>query len=172
MARRSNPWSEPKTFERGVTQRKYEIRQVEMKAEPDNRPRSRVIIHRLLAAAILGLCSHAARAAPTSFTLQSIVVEQDGQWHQMGTQEQTPAQCARFRLTAPAARRWFRQAREVSEHAWLEELDWTPCFAAGTLVTSDGRPLRWQLDRAGRAQVTISPSVSVYLGGPELPFQR
>lgn len=90
----------------------------------------------------------------------------------MQTQDVSAAQCARFHLTNQAALRWFRRAREVTEHAWREELDWTPCSAAGTLVTGDGRSLPWQLDQAGRAEIMLTPTVSVYLGGPELPFRR
>ena len=126
----------------------------------------------LAAAVLLGLGLPAAQAAPTSFTVRSVIVVQDGQWHAMQTQDASAAQCARFRLTNQAALRWFRRAREVTEHAWREELDWTPCSAAGTLVTGDGHTLAWQLDQAGRAQVTLSPTVSAYLGGPELPFRR
>ena len=135
-------------------------------------PIQHALIRTLAIAALLGLGIPSAQTAPTSFTVRSVVVMQDGQWHAMQTQDVSAAQCARFRLTNQAALRWFRRARDVTEHAWREELDWTPCSAAGTLVTGDGRSLPWQLDQAGRAQVTLSPTVSVYLGGPELPFRR
>lgn len=135
-------------------------------------PIQRSVVRTLAAVALLGLGTPAVQAAPTSFTVRTVTVMQDGQWHEMRTQDVSAAQCARFRVANPAALRWFRLAREVTEHAWREELDWTPCSAAGTLVTGDGRTLSWELDQAGRARITLSPTVSVYLGGPELPFRR
>lgn len=136
----------------------------------DERPILALIVCHAVAAAMLGLAVHAAQAAPTSFTVRSVTVEQDGQWHEMRTQDQSPAQCARFHLTKQAALRWFRHARDVTEHSWRADLDWTQCSAAGRLATGNGQTLSWQLDQAGRARVTISSSV--YLGRPELPFRR
>ncbi|MDE1147575.1 MAG: hypothetical protein PW843_13315 [Azospirillaceae bacterium] len=58
----------------------------------------------------------------------------------------------------------------MTEHAWREELDWTQCFAKGTLTTADGKTYTWDLDRSGRGQVHVSGEVSAYLSGAELPF--
>ncbi len=124
-------------------------------------------------AALAGLVSlglGTASAAPTSFSVQSVLVTADGQWHADPNGRQTPAQCARFHLSRPAALRWFEQSHEVTERDWLEQLDWTQCAARGTLVTGDGRHYGWELDQAGRGRVILSPTVSVYLGGRELPF--
>ena len=111
-------------------------------------------------------------ARPTSLRIRSVTVTREAIWHADPNGQQTPASCAGFRLSDQAALRWFNQAREVAQHEWLHELDWTQCSAEGTLRTSDGRTLTWELDQAGRARIIVSPTVSVFLGGPELPMRR
>ncbi|TWB44151.1 hypothetical protein [Nitrospirillum pindoramense] len=110
-----------------------------------------------------------AQAKPTSFVIKSVHVDQAGIWREKSDGGDS---CARFHLSDKAATRWFHKAKEVTERAWREELDWTPCFATGTLTTSDGKTYAWDLDRSGRGQVKISDTVSTFLSGPELPFAK
>ena len=107
---------------------------------------------------------------PQSFTVKSVAVEHNGQWHADPNGHQTPEQCRRFRVSRIAAQRWFAKAKEVTQQVWLEQLDWTQCSATGTLLTDGGRTYRWELDQSGRARVIVSPAVSVYLSGREIPF--
>lgn len=107
---------------------------------------------------------------PQSFAVKAVFVEHDGQWHADPNGHQTVDQCRRFRISHNAARRWFTKAKEVTQQEWLERLDWTQCSATGTLRTDAGRTYRWELDQSGRGRVVISPVVSVYLAGHELPF--
>lgn len=109
---------------------------------------------------------------PQSFRAKKVTVERDGQWHADPNGHQTPDQCRRFQLSRTAAHRWFAKAKEVTQHEWLEQLDWTQCSATGTLLTDGGHVYRWELDQSGRARVTVSPTVSVYLAGRELPFSK
>ena len=136
---------------------------------PDGRRRWRPGLATLVFVAALMPAGLAAR--PTSLRIRSVTVTRDAIWH-ADPGQQTPASCADFRLSGGAALRWFTQAREVAQHEWLHELDWTQCSAEGTLRTSDGRTLKWELDQAGRARIIVSPTVSVLLGGPELPMRR
>ena len=111
-------------------------------------------------------------AQPTSIRIRSVTVTRDAIWHVDPNGWQTPKSCAGFRLSGRAALRWFTRAREVARHEWLHEFDWTQCSAEGTLRTGDGRTFRWELDQAGRARIVVSPTASVFLGGPELPMRR
>ncbi|MEA1650507.1 hypothetical protein UAJ10_15995 [Nitrospirillum sp. BR 11164] len=113
-----------------------------------------------------------AQAKPTSFVIKSVHVDQAGIWREKSDGDEAKETCARFHLGDKAATRWFAKAKEVTEHAWREELDWTQCFATGTLTTTDGKTYSWDLDRSGRGQVKISDTVSAYLAGPELPFAQ
>ena len=91
-----------------------------------------------------------------SVAIRSVVVARDGMWHADPNGHQTPESCARFRLSGPAALRWFRRAHEVARHEWLHELDWTQCSAEGMLTTGDGR-----LHHAYGVPKGPSPGVSV-----------
>jgi len=119
-----------------------------------------------------GLMPVGLAAQPTSIRIRSVTVTRDAIWNADPNGRQTPESCAGFRLSNWAALRWFTRAREVPRHEWLHELDWTQCSAEGTLRTSDGRTFRWELDQAGRARIIVSPTASVFLGGPELPIRR
>lgn len=106
-----------------------------------------------LAAIVLlaGLMPVGLAAQPTSIRIRSVT--RDAIWHADPIGQQAPESCAGFRLSSRAALHWFTRAREVAQHEWLHELDWTQCSAEGTLHTSDGRTFRWELDQAGRASV-------------------
>ena len=130
---------------------------------------------RLMASAIVVLAAinpAGLAARPTSLGIRGVTVTRDAIWHADPNGQQTPESCAGFRLSSRAALRWFTRAREVAQHQWLHELDWTQCSAEGTLRTSDGRTLKWELDQAGRARIIVSPTAFVFLGGPELPMRR
>lgn len=124
----------------------------------------------LLAVCVSGFSIASAPAAPRTLHVAHVHVEKTGIWRADPNGQETAEQCGRFLLSPAEALHWFRHAREVTKHAWLEELDWTQCSAKGTLVTDDGHSHPWELDQSGRGRVELSPSMSVYLGGPELPF--
>ncbi len=109
---------------------------------------------------------------PTSFRVVAAHVERSGVFSAKAADGQTPAQCARFRLSDRAALRYFARAREVDEHTWREALDWTPCSALGTLRTGDGKTYRWAIDQSGRGLITVTPHVAVFLDGPEFAGAR
>ena len=106
----------------------------------------------------------APRWAPTS-----VHVVKSGQWHADPHNEQTPEQCALFRLSDAGALRWFRRAAPVDKQVWLEQLDWTQCSAAGTLTARDGKIYSWTLDQSGRGQIHFSDTRAIYLAGKAIP---
>jgi len=118
----------------------------------------------------MAFCLVATTAAANALHITALLIEKSGLWHADPNGQQTQAQCALFHPTQAALLRWFRHARQVTKHAWLEELDWTQCSASGTLSTADGNKHLWELDQSGRARVVMSPGQPIYLGGPELPF--
>ncbi len=130
-----------------------------------------VVTRVILTAALLAAAAGAA-AMPTSFRVVSARVARSGVYRAGPVSAQTPAECARFALSNRAALRYFARAREVDEHTWREALDWTPCSAAGTLRTGDGKTYRWAIDQSGRTTITVTGRVAVYLDGPEFAGAR
>lgn len=129
------------------------------------------MVTRLIVAAVLAaVLASPGLTMPQSFKVKSVSIEQDGQWHADPNGRQTADQCRRFRVSRIAAQRWFTKAKEVTQRDWLERLDWTQCSATGTLLTDGGHAYRWELDQSGRARIIVSPAVSVYLSGREMPF--
>ena len=122
-------------------------------------------------AVLLGAAS-AVSAMPAAFRVVVAHVAEQGVFSAKPGGGQTPAQCARFRLSDRAALRYFARAREVDEHRWREQLDWTQCSAAGALRTGDGKTYRWTIDQSGRGLIAVTSQVSVFLDGPEFPGAR
>ena len=131
-----------------------------------------MMLHIVAAVLLAAVSGATVRAAPQSFAVRQVSVLAAGQWRPDPNGHETAEECRRFRPTSAAMLRWFARSREVSRQAWLEQLDWTQRSASGTLVTDRGRTYCWQVDQAGRAEVTIDAGVSVYLCGRELPFDR
>lgn len=122
-------------------------------------------------AVAIGVAAGAA-AMPVSFRVVAAHVVRSGVFSAAPANGQTPADCARFRLSDRAALRYFASAREVDEHRWREALDWTQCSAVGTLRTGDGKTYRWTIDQSGRGLITVTAQVAVFLDGPEFSGAR
>ena len=123
------------------------------------------MVRTLLCGAAVAALAGAASAEPTSFRVRSVEVRAAGRFVADPNGRQTPADCGRFRPSDAAVLRWFARSHEVGQPAWLEQGDFTSCRAEGRLVTADGKSYGWELDQGGRAQIRISPSVSVFLLG-------
>ena len=111
----------------------------------------------------------AAVAAPPALRIVDVQVQASGRFVRDPNSQETAADCARFRPSAAALRRWFSRARRVPQPQWLEEGDYSPCRANGVVRTRDGRRLAFEIGRGGQARITVSRTAMVYLLGPELP---
>ncbi len=53
--------------------------------------------------------------------------------------------CAAFKLTERHIKEFFRKARAVSQNFSENELGWSPCYAEGTVVFSNGEEATWSV---------------------------
>ena len=86
--------------------------------------------------------------------INRILIEENGA---KSPAESNPAiTCSGFRLTEHQVRRYFLNAKSVSENDDHYTLDWSPCYASGTLFFSDGRHGFWSIDQFRRGSVVMS----------------
>lgn len=85
------------------------------------------------------------------------------------------ANCSKFRLTANGVRRYLSRAMEANESDAHHTLDWSPCYASGTLTFADGRSAHWSISQAGTGSLARDDGTRVFLYCPTCkrkPFRQ
>ena len=117
----------------------------------------------------ISLCGAHAMCGKVTLKIRSAVVLETGVWRADSHGDRTPADCAEFQLSKAKALRWLRAATVVTQHTWVETLDWSQCSASGSLATVDGHHYSWDIEDWGRGLIYISPTLTWYLSGKTLP---
>lgn len=81
-------------------------------------------------------------------------------------QEAQP-QCAKFRLGARDVREYLRVAQVVSQHDYLHALDWSPCFASGTVWFANGLTGVWGIQQFRAGSLKLSDGRELFLFCPQ-----
>lgn len=81
-------------------------------------------------------------------------------------QEAQP-QCAKFRLGARDVREYLRVAQVVSQHDYLHALDWSPCFASGTVLFGNGLTGVWGIQQFRAGSLKLSDGRELFLFCPQ-----
>lgn len=64
--------------------------------------------------------------------------------------------CSEFKLTERQVRRYFRNAKSVSENDAHYTLDWSPCYTSGKMEFSDGRHGIWSINQFRMGTLVMS----------------
>ncbi|MBK9574695.1 MAG: hypothetical protein IPO43_19245 [Rhodoferax sp.] len=76
-------------------------------------------------------------------------------------------QCARFRLGTGDVREYLRAAQVVSEHHYLHALDWSPCYASGTVVFANGLQGVWGIQQLRAGSLKLNDGREWFLFCPQ-----
>ena len=119
-------------------------------------------------------CSPATEFQPSLCPLilpkaKAVIFESNGAKSTLATDPATD--CSRFRLTPDLVRRYLANARAVAPNSSQHALDWSPCFAAGTVYFVDGRSGRFSVDQLGTAALTIENEAEQTLACPRCRFR-
>jgi hypothetical protein len=79
--------------------------------------------------------------------------------------------CSGFRVTAKGVRRFLRRAWEANESDAHHTLDWSPCYASGTLTFEDGRTAHWSISQFRTGSLSIEGEKRVFLYCPRCKYQ-
>lgn len=105
--------------------------------------------------------------------ISSIRIEENGA--KSPAEEETALDCSSFRLTPRAVRRYLTRARTANEDDAHHTLDWSPCYASGTVAFVDGRSGRWSVTQSGIGSLVIEGGASWFLYCPSCrhsPFRQ
>lgn len=106
-------------------------------------------------------------------TISSVRIEENGAKSPAG--EEVALDCSSFRLTPRAVRRYLTRARAANEDDAHHTLDWSPCYASGTVAFADGRSGRWSVTQSGIGSLAIQGGTSWFLYCPDCrrhPFRQ
>ncbi len=81
-------------------------------------------------------------------------------------------QCKRFRLTQSNVIDYLRTAQVVTEHDYLHTLDWSPCFASGTVYFEGGVTGVWGIQQYRAGSLKLSDGRDLYLYCPKCKSRR
>ena len=81
--------------------------------------------------------------------------------------ENVDPQCKRFRLTQSNVIDYLRTAQVTTEHDYLHTLDWSPCFASGTVYFQGGVTGVWGIQQHRAGSLKLSDGRDLYLYCPK-----
>jgi hypothetical protein len=95
--------------------------------------------------------------------VKKIVIEDTGKWSEMrSSSEETPDDCAEFKLTERDVREFFLRARRVSYRMYGGVLDASRCYAIGKVVFANGDQGKWVIDPFRRGLLSLSDGRNIY----------
>ena len=64
--------------------------------------------------------------------------------------------CSEFKLTEKKVKAYFSLAMKTEKYSALEKLDWSPCYANGTLTFSNGKTVHWEINQGQAGMISIN----------------
>jgi hypothetical protein len=76
------------------------------------------------------------------------------------------AYCKDFQLSYKEIREYIGKAAEVDEHDYFHMLDWSPCYASGEVVFTNGIKGIWAIQQYRAGSLKLSNGQTIYLYCP------
>lgn len=86
--------------------------------------------------------------------------------------ENVEPQCKKFRLTQSNVIDYLRTAQVVTENDYLHALDWSPCFASGTVYFEGGMTGVWGVQQYRAGSLKLSDGRDLFLYCPKCKSHR
>lgn len=77
------------------------------------------------------------------------------------------AQCATFKLSDQEVRDYIGKAAAVTEQDYFHMLDWSPCYASGTVTFKNGVTGDWSIQQYRAGSLVLNNGQTLYLYCPE-----
>jgi hypothetical protein len=98
----------------------------------------------------------------TVTAIKSVIVMENGAWHNGVSGDETPEMCAAFILRKSDVTEFFRRARRVSYFKYWNGLDMSRCHATGEISFVNGDRGSWMIDLERRGVLTVSDGRKFY----------
>lgn len=79
--------------------------------------------------------------------------------------------CSGFKLDEKKVRRYLSRAKAANESDAHHTLDWSPCYASGTLTFAGGKRANWSINQMQTGSLTIEGGNKTFLYCPRCRFK-
>ena len=79
--------------------------------------------------------------------------------------------CDNFSIKEKQVRRYFAEAKATNANDAHHTLDWSPCYASGKIIFSDGRSGLWSIDQYRVGSLVIEDEKAIALYCPSCKFK-
>lgn len=101
--------------------------------------------------------------------VRSVHIEENGA-KATASQDQS-VNCASFRINEKIVRRFLSRAKEANESDAHHTLDWSPCYASGTLVFYGGKKAHWSINQMRSGSLAVDGEAGMFLYCPTCNFK-
>ena len=128
--------------------------------------------------ALLALAGAGAAAGPSGPVnpptppIRALAITANGAWSDGVSGDETPAQCAPFRLTMRDIRQYFARARRVDARAYHHDLEMSRCQVEGTAILAHGVRGRWWIDQERRGLLLLPDGTPFHFYCPACTSRR
>ena len=78
--------------------------------------------------------------------------------------------CRAFIVTEDALRQYFLNAKTTTANDAHHTLDWSPCYASGSVEFRDGQKATWEINQLRLGAITLSDREQIVLYCPDCNF--
>ena len=101
--------------------------------------------------------------------IMSVRIEENGA-KAVASQDQN-VDCSGFKLDVKGVRKFLSRAKEANESDAHHTLDWSPCYASGTVTFVGGKTARWSVNQLRSGSLAIEGGGSMFLYCPTCTFK-
>lgn len=101
--------------------------------------------------------------------IESVRIEENGA--KAAAAQYQDVNCSGFKLDAKAVRKFLSRAKKTNESDAHHTLDWSPCYASGTLTFIGDKTAHWSINQLRTGSLVIDGGNSMFLYCPTCNFR-
>lgn len=101
--------------------------------------------------------------------ISSVLIEENGL--KAAAPQDENVDCSAFKLSKKQVRRYLSRAKRANESDAHHTLDWSPCYASGTLKFSNGKVAHWSINQLRTGALVVEDKEKIFLYCPTCDFK-
>ena len=101
--------------------------------------------------------------------IASVHIEENGA-KAAASQDQN-VDCSEFKLDVKGVRKFLSRAKESNESDAHHTLDWSPCYASGTITFVGGKTAHWSVNQLRSGSLAVEGGSNMFLYCPTCKFK-
>lgn len=101
--------------------------------------------------------------------IASVSIEENGA--KAAAAQEEDIDCSTFKINQVLVRRYLSRAKQTNESDAHHTLDWSPCYASGTLKFSNGQSAHWSINQLRTGSLSVEGKDKIFLYCPTCDFK-